>query len=114
MLFGCAGSQQFFQSPKGSALLSTSETIANVVLSAAATTYGGPVAGQLASAGLNALGTVLQGYINKPIPPAIVKASPGIAPVGKAVMPLISPTKPVTQADVNTIFEAAKLVKTRK
>src|SRR5258705_6628973 len=102
---GCA----YLQTPQGSALLTTSETIANVALSAAATTYAGPVAGQLTSAGLSALGKVLQGYINKPIPPAIVKASPGVAGVGSAVAPLISPAKPVTQADVNAVYQAAAI-----
>jgi len=89
--------------------VTTSEAIANVALSAAATTYGGPVAGQLASAGLSALGTVLQGYINKPIPPSIVKASPGVKGVGAAVAPLISPARPVTQSDVNAVFQSASI-----
>ncbi len=90
-------------------MLATSETIANVALSAAATTYGGPAAGQLASAGLDALGTVLQGYIDKPVPPAVVKAAPGIQPVAKAVSPLVASGVPVTQADVNTVFKAASI-----
>ncbi len=105
LISGCA----YLQTPQGKAVLATSETIANIALSAAATTYGGPAAGQLASAGLDALGTVLQGYIDKPIPPAVVKASPGIAQVGKAVQPLIPSDKPITQGDVNTIFQAASI-----
>jgi hypothetical protein len=86
-----------------------SEAVASVAVNAAATTYGGPIAGQLASAGLNALGAVLQGYLNKQIPPAIVRASPGITSVGTAVAPLVSATKPVTQNDVNAVFNAAKI-----
>jgi hypothetical protein len=104
-LTGCA----YLQTPQGSALLTTSESVANVALSAAATTYAGPVARQLASAGLSALGSVLQAYVNRPIPPAIVKASPGVAGVGAAVAKDISPSKPVTQADVNAVYQAASI-----
>jgi hypothetical protein len=100
---GCA----YVQTPQGSALLTTGEGIANAAISAAATAYGGPLAGQLASAGLNALGTVMQGYINKTVPKTIVKESPGVAKVGAAVAPLISGSKPVTQTDVNAVFQAA-------
>ncbi len=108
-LMGCADTRQFLQSPQGSAILSTSETIANIAVQAAATTYGGPAAGQLAGAGLDALATVLQGYINKPIPPAVVKAAPGIKPVAKAVAPLVQSNAPVTQGDVNAVFKAASI-----
>ncbi len=90
-------------------MLATSETIANVAISAAATAYGGPAAGQLASEGLSALGSVLQGYIDKPVPVAVVKASPGVASVGKAVQPLIPVDKPITQSDVNTVYKAAAI-----
>ena len=109
LLSGCADTQTFFQSPQGSAILSTSETIAHVAVTAAATTYGGPVAGQLAGAGLDALATVLQGYINKPVPPAVVKASPGITAVANAVAPLVASGAPVTQANVNAVFQAAAI-----
>ncbi len=108
-LLGCADTQTFLQSPQGSAILSTSETIAHVAVQAAATTYGGPMAGQLAGAGLDALATVLQGYINKPIPPAIVKASPGFPAVANAVAPLVGSGVPVTQANVNAVFQAAAI-----
>ena len=109
LMFGCADTQQYLQSPQGSAVLATSETIAHVAVTAAATTYGGPLAGQLAGAGLDALATVLQGYINKPIPAAIVKASPGITAVANAVAPLIANQAPVTQANVNAVFQAAAI-----
>jgi hypothetical protein len=80
---------------------------------AAATTYGGPLAGQLAGAGLDALGTVLQGYLNKQVPPAIVKASPGITAVANAVAPLVG-SGAVTQQNVNAVFQAAAIaVKTK-
>jgi hypothetical protein len=105
LIAGCA----YLQTPQGSALLTTSESVANVALSAAATTYAGPVVGQLASAGLSALGSVLQSYVNRPIPPEIVKASPGVAGVGAAVAKDISPSKPVTQADVNAVYRAASI-----
>lgn len=106
---GCADTKQYLQTPQGKAVLSTSETIAHVALEAAAQNFGGPTAGRLASAGLDALGAVLQGYIDKPVPPAIVKASPGIRPIGNAVAPLIPAGKPITQADVNTVYRAAAI-----
>ncbi len=109
LLFGCVGAQQYLQSTQGKAVLATSETIAQVALEAAATNFGGPTAGRLASAGLDALGSVLQGYIDKPIPLSVVKASPGIQGVGKAVAPLLAPGNPVTQTDVNTIYQAAAI-----
>lgn len=98
----------YLGSPQGQALLATSEGIAKVAVSAAATTYGGPVAGQLASAGLDALASVLQSYVGSRVPKAIVKASPGVASVGKAVAPLVT-NAIVTQADVNTVYTAAKI-----
>ncbi len=97
------------QSTQGQAVVATSEAIAKVAVQAAATTYGGPVSGQLAGAGLDALASVLQSYLNKPIPPAIVKASPGVASVGTAVQPLVNPSQPVTQTDVNIVYKAASI-----
>ncbi len=108
-LMGCADTQQYLQSPQGKAVIATSETIAHVAVTAAATTYGGPLAGQLAGAGLDALASVLQGYINKPVPAAVVKASPGITSVANAVAPLVQSGAPVTQADVNTVYKAAAI-----
>ncbi len=108
-LMGCADTQQYLQSPQGKAVIATSETIAHVAVTAAATTYGGPLAGQLAGAGLDALASVLQGYINKPVPAAVVKASPGITSVANAVAPLVQSGSPVTQADVNTVYKAAAI-----
>jgi hypothetical protein len=57
---------------------------------------------------LDALAAVAQGYIDRPIPSAIVKASPGIQAVANAVAPLIT-SSPVTQTDVNTLFQAAAI-----
>ena len=106
---GCTEATNYLKTPQGSAILATSETVANVALSAAATTYAGPVAGQLTSAGLNALGTVLQGYIDRPVPASVVKASPGVSGVGVAVAPLISTQKPVDQKDVDAVYQAAAI-----
>ncbi len=100
LMIGCADTQTYLQSPQGKAVLATAETIAHV----AATAAGGPLAG----AGLDALAAVAQGYIDRPIPAAIVKASPGIQSVANAVAPLIT-SSPVTQADVNTLFQAAAI-----
>lgn len=96
--------------PREGVLLTDAITIAKIAGTAAATTYGGPMAGVAASAGLNALGTVAQGYINKKLPTAVVEASPGIDGVGEAVASVISTKGTVTQGDVDTIFTAAKLV----
>ncbi len=89
------------------ALLTDAATLANIAGTAAATYYGGPAAGTLASAGLNALGTVLQGYVGTKVPPAVVLTAPGIAGVGTAAAQVIAPQNIVTQADVNTVFAAA-------
>lgn len=104
---GCTNTQQFFSSTQGQALLTGSESLAKVAVQAAATQYGGPLAGQLAGAGLDALGSVLQGYVGRTVPQTVVKASPGVASVGAAIMSMISNTKPITQADVNAVFHAA-------
>lgn len=102
-LYGCAE----LYTPTGQATIATAEQIANAAGTAAAESYGGPMAGQLASAGLNALGTVLNGYIGSHAPASVVKASPGVNGVGAAVAPLISQT--VTTQMVNDVFAAAKI-----
>jgi alcohol dehydrogenase class IV len=73
LLVGCST----LNTPQGQAVISTGETLAKVAVTAAATTYGGPLAGQLASSGLDALATVLQSYVGSQVPAAVVKASPG-------------------------------------
>ena|SRR5882724_7506614 len=99
--FGCVN-----MTPNQRALLSSAETIASVAATAAATFYGGPVAGQLASAGLSALGTVLQGYVGTTVPKVVIENSPGIAGVGAAVASIL-PQQPVSQKTVDTIHKAA-------
>jgi hypothetical protein len=94
------------------ALLVGAESLANIAGTAAATYYGGPAAGQLASAGLSALGTVLQGYVGASIPTSVVQATPGVANVGSAVAAVIAPNKPVSQSDVNTVNTAAQIAST--
>ena len=93
------------------ALLVGAETLADIAGAAAATYYGGPAAGQLASAGLSALGSVLQGYVGKPIPSNIVKAAPGIANLGIAVAEVVAPNHIVSQNDVTIADRAAALLK---
>jgi hypothetical protein len=95
-----------------SALLVGAGTLANIAGTAAANAYGGPAAGQLASAGLSALGSVLQGYVGSTIPAEIVQATPGVSNVGAAVNAVIAPGQTVTQDDVNTVNEAARLAST--
>jgi hypothetical protein len=94
------------------ALLVGAGTLANIAGTAAAAKYGGPAAGQLASAGLSALGSVIQGYVGNAIPASIVEAAPGVGSVGAAVKALIAPNQTVTQADVNTINAAARIAST--
>jgi len=94
------------------ALLVGAETLANIAGTAAATYYGGPAAGQLASAGLSALGTVLQGYVGATVPTSVIQATPGVANVGTAIAGVIAPDHTVSQADVNTVNKAAAIVPT--
>jgi len=94
------------------ALLVGAASLANIAANAAATGYGNSAAGSLASAGLSALASVLQGYVGAKIPPAIVQATPGVANVGAAVAGVITPTQTVTQTDVNTVNQAAALAAT--
>ncbi len=94
------------------ALLVGAETLANIAGTAAATYYGGPEAGELASAGLSALGSVLQGYVGATVPTSIVQATPGVANVGTSVSAVISPNRTVTQSDVNTVNAAAQVAQT--
>jgi hypothetical protein len=93
------------------ALLVGAETLANIAGTAAATYYGGPQAGELASAGLSALGSVLQGYVGSKVPTQVVEATPGVANVGEAVAEVIAPNRTVNQSDVNVVNAAALIVK---
>ena len=104
-LVACA----YLGTPQGQAVLTTGETVAQVALEATATNFGGPLAGQLAHAGLDALASVLQGYVGTTVPKSVVLASPGVKGVGPAVAPLVSTHKVVTQADVNVVYKAADL-----
>lgn len=104
LLFGCTT-----LTPNQQAIATTATNIARIAASAAATYYGGPAAGELASAGLDALGQVVQSYVGHPIPSDIVTASPGVAGVGPALVSIISPDHKVTQADADKIAQAAKI-----
>ena len=113
------GALAFFQpacanlpSAQRGALLVSADSLANIAGAAAATYYGGPAAGQLAGAGLSALGSVLQGYVGATIPTGIVQATPGIENVGQAVAAVIAPDHKVSQADVNAVNAAAKIAAT--
>jgi hypothetical protein len=108
LLFGCTFT------PQQQELILNAVTIANVAATAAATTFGGPAAGQLASAGLSALSVVLQGYIGKNVPKVVVASSPGVGIVGPKVAELIPDNKPVTQDMVNAVNRAAVIAKDLK
>jgi hypothetical protein len=91
------------------ALLVNASALANLAGTAAATYYGGPAAGQAASTGLSALGTVLQGYVGSQVPASVVQTAPGVQGVGTAVLNVLAQNHKVTQADVNAINEAAAI-----
>lgn len=86
--------------------------LATIAVTAAATYFGGPAAGQLAYNGLSALASVSQGYVGTTIPSAIIKASPGIPAIGAALVTQIAPTHVVKQSDVDAINRAAIIAKT--
>lgn len=96
--------------PTQKAIVVNAETIAQIAGSAAATYYGGPVAGQAASAGLSALASVMNGYIGTTIPSSIVAATPGVEGVGDALAAQINPNATITVKDVALVNQAAKLV----
>jgi len=107
---GCTGPI----TPQQEAILTTAGTVARIAAQAAATYYGGPAAGALASAGLDALAVNMQAYIGHPIPPGVVKAAPGVEGVGAALVPLIAPNHVVTPADAAKVERAAAIAKTLK
>ncbi len=104
IVMGCTN-----MTPQQKAIATNAETLASIAATAAATFYGGPVAGQLASAGLSALGQVLQGYVGTTVPKAVVENSPGIAGVGAAVAAQIPSKTPISQSTVNTVNRAAAI-----
>jgi hypothetical protein len=105
LLAGCST----LTAPTKAALLTSAENLAATSVKAVAQHYGGAVAGDLASAGLSALGSVLQGYVGAPVPPEIVKASPGVAGLGQKLVALVSSKWPVTQKVVDDVHRAAAI-----
>ena len=101
---GCAN-----MTPQQQAIAATATNLATIAVQAAATYYGGPAAGQLASSGLSALGSVIQSYVGNKIPANIVQASPGITGVGAALVTLVAPNHVVTQADADKVQLAASI-----
>lgn len=95
-----------------SALETDALTLANIGVSAVATYYGGPAAGQIASSGLSAIATVLQSYLGHKAPQSILVATPGSTAVGQALAAQISPSRPVSQTDVNIVNQAAAIAST--
>jgi hypothetical protein len=105
---GCAN-----MTPQEQSLVVSAESLAAVAGTAAATYYGGQQAGELASSGLSALGSVLQGYVGMTVPTSIIQNSPGIAGVGSAIAAAL-PKRTVSQTTVNTINQAAAIASTLK
>ncbi len=98
--------------PQQQAIATTATNLARIAVEAAATFYGGPGAGIAAAKGLDAVAAVIQGYVGNTIPPAVIKASPGVEGVGRAIVPLIAPDHVVSQADVDKVARAAEIAKT--
>jgi hypothetical protein len=79
--------------PREGAIAMDAFHIADIAGTAVASVYGGSVAGQLASDGLSALGSVLQGYVDSKIPSDIVAATPGIEGLGSAALGIVDSSK---------------------
>jgi hypothetical protein len=103
LMLGCAN-----LTPRQQMIATSAETLASIAATAAATYYGGPAAGRLASAGLSALASVLQGYVGAKVPPNVVQAAPGVAGVGEAVAAALPP-RPVSQSTVDALNRAAAI-----
>ena len=112
LLIGCTKDQKL--TPQQSAAAQTASNLAHIAAEAAATYYGGPAAGVLASAGLDAGAAVLQGYVGTTVPPEILKASPGVAGIGPILLQQFGANHVVSQADVNRINQAAAIAATLK
>lgn len=95
--------------PNQAAIATTATNLARIAVQAAATYYGGPAAGELASAGLNGLASVVQSYVGNKIPTGVVQASPGVNGVGTALVSVIAPDHKVTQADADKVAMAARI-----
>jgi hypothetical protein len=104
-LAGCAT-----LTPTQGAIIMTANSIASAALSAVASAYGGPAAGELAAAGLSAEASVLQGYVNSKIPSQVVTAAPGVAGLDNVISGIVSSSKTVKQSDVTVLNDAAQIL----
>jgi hypothetical protein len=100
LCFSCTPEQQ-------AQAIAMTGSLAGDAVKAAATYYGGPAAGELASAGLSAAAEVLQGYVDKKPPLQVIEKSPGVAGVGQVVVNYLKTKGIVTQATVDKIHTAA-------
>jgi hypothetical protein len=105
LMVGCST----LTAPTQQALVTTAENLASSAVKAVAQHYGGAAAGDLASAGLSALGAVLQGYVGTTVPPTVLQSSPGVAGVGQNAVAFISSKWPVTQNVVDQVHRAAAI-----
>lgn len=84
-------------------------TLVSKSVTAVAKHYGGESAGQLASDGLYATATVLQGYVDKKPPLDIIADSPGVQGMGAVMVNWLKNKGYVTQNMVNNIHKAAAI-----
>lgn len=101
LLLGCATTKTTWQSKLAP------DTLANKAVVAAAEHYGGQKAADLASAGLSATASVLQGYVDKKPPLDIIVESPGVEGVGHILVNYLKDKKVVTQSTINNLHKAA-------
>lgn len=94
------------------------DTLANKAVTAAAEHYGGQKAADLASAGLSATASVLQGYVDKKPPLDIIVESPGVEGVGHILVDYLKDKGVVKQSTIDNLHKAAtfaaKLTWTKK
>ena len=92
--------------------INSATKIAEIAATAAATYFGGPAAGQLASETLQGYVPVVQAYVGNTIPPEVVKATAGNAAIGTALAQVIAPDHVVPEQNVATITKAAAIAAT--
>lgn len=94
----------------GKTILVGADQLAVGVGTAAATYYGGPLAGAAASALLNGVAADIQTKVGQTATPAQVAAVTGVSPqIIATITKNKPPTVPYTQSDVNLIYNAAAI-----
>lgn len=101
LLLGCATTKTTWQEKLAP------DALANKAVVAAAEHYGGQKAADLASAGLSATASVLQGYVDKKPPLDIIVESPGVEGVGHILVDYLKDKGAVKQSTIDNLHKAA-------